>query len=514
MSMLRRPRRFRPLLALVGVLAVAGCSTTSSQRPPLSILRDTSESAARRLQAVSDLRAGQGAAERIGVDAVAPRDVYKEIAWTTGQPAALRAAVVDALLNDKDEAVVSDAREMAKMMLPKEGAREVVVTICRNAGTKGWSDFTPSIVRAYSRTLPGVEESDRVERRALQDLNPGRSVEEVVFGVFLDPPKLPPTEAIDWTMRHRADAWNVLARIDPDGTARASMMDRAAGVRGDAVLDAVRAARADLRAVPVTGDELTWLASLRSPRRKEDAGWWKETAAAVAKTPSEAGDLRLRHLEAIRWTAAVAPERLSMSRDQLALMVQQRLHDRVLHQRSVSEGKRVDGPVKSERFERRLAELSWADLIAIIAIDEAIRQPHVVRALFAQARADRADTSTEYGGLVAFRRTDGASTDGQADRAVVMLYMPRSSQRRGDTQFVASDEMLAASDHAIAHYHFHVQKERNAEYAGPSDGDFDYATRHGRGCLVFTSVGEGVLAVDYYHPGDLCIDLGTLSREP
>ena len=509
MSTCRRTRHLPSLLALAGLLAAAGCSTTSSDRPPLSVLRDTSESATRRLQAVADLRASQSAAERVGVDAVAPRDVYKEIAWTTGQPPALRAAVVDALLNDRDESVVNDARDMAKMMLPKEGAREVVVAICRNAGTKGWTDFTPAIVRAYSRTLPGVDESDRVERFALQDLHPGRSVEEVVFGVFLDPPQLPPTEAVDWTMRHRADAWNVLARIDPQGTARAAMMDRAAGVKGDPVLDALRAARDELRAIPVTGDELTWLASLRAPTRKEDAGWWKQTAAAVATTPAEVGDLRLRHLEAIRWTASAAPERLSMSRDQLTMQVQQRLEGRTFHQRSLSEGKRVDGPVKSERFERRVAELSWADLVAILAIDEAVRQPHVVRALFAQARADRADTSTEYGGLVAFRRSEVA--DGPAERAVVMLYMPRSSQRRGDTQFVASDEMIAASDHAIAHYHFHVQKERNAEYAGPSDGDFDYATRHGRGCLVFTSVGEGQLAVDYYHPGDLVIDLGTIT---
>ena len=459
---------------------------------------------------MTDLRAAHGAAEPVGVDAVTPRDVYKEIAWTTGQPAALRAAVVDALLNDRDPAVVNDAKEMAKLLLPKEGTREVVVAICRNAGTKGWSDFTPAIVRAYSRTLPGVEEADRVERLALLDLNPGRSVEEIAFGIFLDPPKLPPTEAIDWTMRHRADAWNVLARIDPQGAARAALLDRAADVKGDAVLDAVRAARTDLRTIPVTGDELTWLASLRSPKRKEDAGWWRQAAAAVARIPSDAGDLRLRHLEPIRWTSVAAPERLSMSRDQLAALVQERLADRRFHQRSVSEGKRIDGPVKSERFERRVGELSWGDLIAILAIDEAIRQPHVTRALFAQSRADRADTSTEYGGLVAFRRAEATAAGEPADRAVVMLYMPRSSQRRGDTQFVASDEMLAASDHAIAHYHFHVQKERNAEYAGPSDGDFDYATRHGRGCLVFTSVGEGVLAVDYYQPGDLVVDLGTI----
>jgi hypothetical protein len=495
--------------ALVCVAAATGGGCSSGpERSKLNIVRDRAESASKRTKAVEEIREEQSAAARAGEGAITPKDVYKEIAWTVSEPPRLRAAVIDALLNDKDQAVVNDAREMTKLMLPKEGAREVVVAICRNAGTKGWVDFTPAIVRAYAKTLPGVTEEDRVERRALMDLHPGKPVEEAVFGVFLNPPQIPPTEGIDWTMRYRADAWNVLARIDPQGTARTTLMQTAGASGTDPVLDALRAASSQLRVVPITGDELTWLVSLHSPKNKDNAAWWKSAAAAVSRVPASE-TLRMRHLEPVRWAAANRPEYLSMPRSQLEQAVQARLSGRQFYQRTVTEGKKVDGPVKSELFDRRVAELSWGDLLALVVIDEAVHQPHIVKALFAQASSDRADTSTEYGGLMAFKQNKG-----EPERPVVMLYMPRGAQRRGDTQFVASDEMVGASDQSLVHYHFHVQKERNAEYAGPSRGDYEYATRFGRSCLVFTSIREGVMAIDYYQPGDVCIDLGGLVQTP
>lgn len=102
----------------------------------------------------------------------------------------------------------------------------------------------------------------------------------------------------------------------------------------------------------------------------------------------------------------------------------------------------------------------------------------------------------------------GAASFGS--EATAVLYAPRPGQRMGDERFVASDDMLAASDCAIAHYHFHAQRVRNKEYAGPSGGDLQYAARYGRSCLVLTSVGEGVLGVDYYQPNGVVIDLGEI----
>jgi hypothetical protein len=499
---------------------VLGCST-KPDKGPLSVVRDVRNSPAKRIMAVETIRETQSAGDRGEGSLVTPRDVYTEIAWTSSQPANLRAAVIDALLNDRDPKVVDDAKETAKLILPKEQAREVVVAICKNAGTRGWTDFTPAIVRAYARALPGVPETDRVERQALLDLHPGRSVEETVFDIFLNPPKVPPTEGIDWTMRFRSDAWNALARLDETGTRRSELLTNARSVSNDPVLLAIEACRNDLRCVPINGEELTWLMDLRNADRPGNSEWWAQAKAAIAPLPSNvtsgANPFMLRHVEPVRWAAANMPEYLTLSREQLVETLTARLQGRTLHARSVVEGKKENQVNKSERLENRSQELVWGDLVTILAIDGAVRQPQVVKTLFAQARADQSDTTTEYGGLLALKTE---STGGE--RAVVMLYMPRSAQRLGDLKFVASDDMIRSSSTALAHYHFHVQKQRNAEYAGPSLGDLEYANRFGRACLVITSIDEGEMAVDYYQPeignaaglrSGVVIDLGTISMK-
>lgn len=465
----------------------------------------------KRVESVSELRSqGQSAGVRIG--RIAPRDVYKEIAWTTQEPGSLRAAVIDALLNDPDPAIVEDAKQMAKLLLPKEGSREVVVTVCKNAGTKGWTDFTPAIVRAYSQNVGDVEEVNRVEAVALRDLHPGKPIEEVVFDVFMNPPKVDKTEAIDWTMRYRSDAWEVLSRLDPTGANRQRMVANVASADQDPVLQAVRASGKDLRCIPINGEELNWLAELRDPKQKENGLWWRQTTAGVAQVSAQlAPALRLRHMEPIRWASLNRPSLLSMTREQLLAELTGRLAGRKTYQRTATEGKAqatTQGPRKSELLERRADELSWGDILAIIVIDEAIHQPQVVSALFSQAQADQEDKSTEYGGLLAWKQSGS-----DKEYSVVMIYMPRSAQRISDLRFIASDDMITAGDLSLAHYHFHVQKEKNAEYAGPSKGDLEYADRFGRSCLVLTSVSRGVMAVDYYQSGDVVIDLGGLVNQ-
>lgn len=79
-------------------------------------------------------------------------------------------------------------------------------------------------------------------------------------------------------------------------------------------------------------------------------------------------------------------------------------------------------------------------------------------------------------------------------------------------KFIASEDLIASSDLALSHYHFHVQKVQNREYAGPSEGDLDYAARLGRVCVVLTSLSEGVLNADAYFPGGYVIDLGEIAR--
>lgn len=496
------PRPLALLLLALLAWALPGCDTMDRvEKNPLGVLRDRSENSRARIMAAEYLREHRTDAAGL---TVWPQATFKEIAWTMHEPAPLRATAIDALLNDSDPAVVEDARKMTRLMLPREPSREVVVVIARNAGEKEWKDFIPSLVRSYSRRYAGTEDSVRSERVAIEKLGDGRTVEQTAFDVFLNPPPTDQVEGLDWTLRCRTDAWDLLGRLDHDGSIRARLLAEADASKNDPLLDALRVCRRDLRAIPITGDELAWLSSLRRADRKENAAWWPQATAAIAALPPAQTNLRLRHAEPIRWASLAHPQWLAMTREELLSILKDRLAARAFHRRSLNDGPN-SGPRPSERLEERLPEVTWGDALAILAIDEALHQPHIAGALFAQASADASDHTTEYGGLLALK------ADGQS---VAMLYPPRPAQRQGDEKFIASDDMISSGDLSLAHYHFHVQETSNADYAGPSAGDLDYAARFGRSCIVLTSVREGVMDVDFYQSESLVVDLGELAQTP
>jgi hypothetical protein len=71
--------------------------------------------------------------------------------------------------------------------------------------------------------------------------------------------------------------------------------------------------------------------------------------------------------------------------------------------------------------------------------------------------------------------------------------------------------MFDAAYAALFHFHFHAQKLRNGDHAGPGMGDKAYAQYTRANCLVFTFVNEEMMNVDYYRHSDVVIDLGTIS---
>jgi hypothetical protein len=80
--------------------------------------------------------------------------------------------------------------------------------------------------------------------------------------------------------------------------------------------------------------------------------------------------------------------------------------------------------------------------------------------------------------------------------------------RDHDQKFIASQQMLDAAYVAIFHFHFHVQKVRHNQYAGPGFGDANYADNTRANFLVLTSVGDGVMNVDFYRHARVVVDLG------
>lgn len=493
------------LLASMGLGGggMLGCSTTVKvSEDPAADLRNPNASNDTRLAAV---KAMWDRAEADPTQKAVARTTLKDVAWAVNNSSEVRALAMEKLYTDESAEGQADNRQMSKFMLPRENSRLVVAVICKETVTRQWTDLDAALVRSWSRPNKAVKDEERAERTALVGLFPEKPVEQVVFSIFVNPPPAEPTYGMKWEDRIRADAWDLLARLDKDGsmrTALLSSLESAPDGSSSETISQLRSAVRDLRAMPLTGSELRWLASLRDPAKAQNQAWWSESAAAIQSLDLEKTRRQgLRHAEPLRWAARYHPEYLSATREQLVIEISNRLSKRVKHRRTADA---TDFKVAvNQTFDFWADQLRFSDLVTILVIDDAVQGPAVRSALFTQAELDRKDTTTEYGGVL-MADTDGAWAS--------TMYPPRPSQRLADNKFVASEEMMTRGDRSLAHYHFHVQKTKNSDYAGPSDGDLEYAKVNGRNCVVFTSIVEGVINVDYYQPDGAIIDLGEIKN--
>jgi hypothetical protein len=489
-------------LALVALLAAwGGCGSTPDAPPdPILEVKNPRLRPERRAQAIDAAwqRVQDGSAARDTV-----RSDLKTLAWSANWPVELRLKALRTVLADTDPTGEADSRQLVRLMVPREKDPRVIALLSDTAAEKGWMDTVPALVRSLSRYDPTTPDPERAEYRAIKRLAPERPVELTVVDTFLHPPPEEGAYGLSSVQLVRADAWNVLGRLDPKGTLRMTMLENNSS---DPDVASIKAAVDELRAAPRSGEEFAWLRSLRDPTDAANAQWWRNAAGAIAAMgPERAPTLQLRHAEVIRWAAQHRPNWARASRQELLSELRGRLVGRTLHQRTAKE--ELGDRMQVQTLDSAELTITWADLLTVLVLDDAAHDPAVVTALFAQAALDHKDRSAEYGGIV----EDMKVKSGEGAVRVVM-YPPRPGARRGDKEFVASTDMMEQSDRSLAHYHFHVQEARNASYAGPSAADLAYADRLGRNCLVFTSVGKDTMDVDYYQPGGMILDLGEIER--
>jgi hypothetical protein len=521
----RLSHRRAAVVSLLSIGLGAGCLVGCADQPKGMTGNASVDSANKDLQANQRIMA----LESMWKDAAAnpdrlklARNASKDVLWKSAAPDVLRQRAWELLLTDTSEAGLADTQKFLSLRLPTESQWRIVKAYCESivsrASDPGWRTVTASLVRSYARKVPAPPDDQRPERDALLATHPGSDLTSVVFDVFVHPsengaPKYPDDSA----QRSREAAWDLLGRLDPDGSRRAVLASGATS-NDPAIRDINRCAH-DLGVVPITGSELNWMRGLMDDKDRRNAAWWTETSSAVGRLgPEQRRGLRLRHLEPLRWATANKPEWVRAPREQLYAELTRRLEGRRIWLNT--EGSiGMDG--KSHEMPRDWAnELTWGDLLSILVIDEAIHHPGMPAELFAQAFADQADTTTEYGGLlwsadqggVVPGSARGAKSQPAAGAFAVRSYQPRPTERKDDRTFIAPEEMFTDSARAIAHYHFHVQSPNNSDYAGPGRGDLDYATMHGRNCVVFTSVREGVMDADYYQSNGVVIDLGEITN--
>ncbi len=490
--------------AITGAGGLSGCATDGQSSHPMSTgdptadLRNPELHSGVRAKAVTHLWAQVEAGT---LDRSVARDTLKAVAWPVNNPEELRLSALETLFADRlnDD----DSRALTRLMLPHGGGSEDVTEyLAMTAAKRGWTECGPAIVRSYSRFNVSINDAKRSERTALLLMHPDRSITQIVYSVFLDPQTNPGPETIRFDDRTRTDAWNLLARLDPTGEHRAGLIldppTSPVAASTQPMLAALRDGLRDFRVVPITGDELQWLADAH----KKAPDWWAQSANAVRQLPASTR-LEFRHVEAVRWASFNQPAWLKASQSELLASLESHQQRSTLIERRADRTK--DGRRRGERIDDWLDTLSWADALTLTVVEQAVRDSYVIGQIRQQVMLDRKDTSTEYGGMLEAVGGDGFDA---------VLFPPRPSQRLNDTTFVASQDMINSSYKALVHYHLHAQRRSNDQFAGPSLGDLQYAARSGRTCVVFTTVGNDRLNIDVYSPDGSVIDLGVIDLKP
>lgn len=497
---------FPILVALAVCLAstTTGCASRSKQvtGDPVTDFLNPELRPAQRLAAM------RSAWDDPNANRSALRGSLKDLAWSDVAPREIRHLAVDLLLSDDSRSAQSDTFWFIQSRVPTERDFDIIRKMGVKAVAQSWSDLTPAFVRSYAIADANISDDQRVEKAILESLNPDQSVALIVSKVFLNPQQgslgTPgANNYIDLDARTREAAWDLLARIDPTGEARRNVLARGdlpTDEQGARVLADIRRGINELGVVPRNGEELRWLLALADERT---GSWWNQTASAVSQlTNEQARDLKLRNLEALRWASLYRETWMRDNRSQLEGRLRARLADREVVLR------RADSPELRgvpQTLEQAADLLSWGDILSVLAVDVALHDPAVTSRLFEQVDMDRADETTEYGGLI--------FVDSQG-RFVAQLYPPRPQHRRGDDQFVASSDMIEQSVRALAMYHFHAMRERNSRFAGPSAEDYAVARTLGRLSIVLTSINKDELNADVYFDTPASVDLGQRPRTP
>ncbi|MFG0294077.1 MAG: hypothetical protein ACF8MJ_13120 [Phycisphaerales bacterium JB050] len=477
---------------------MSGCSSSDGPEP-VSRMLDTEAMSKIRLNAINRVWDAVEAGE---VDHQQAREMLKRVAWSRSTYWSTRTAAIDALMKDTDH--LEDTRAMFALLVPTEKVVEVLEKIGEISVRREWTNVAPSFVRAWDRNTQEVRiDEDRPEPAVLRAMFPDQTLAQTLFEVFQG--KYQDGPGVRFGERDRRAAWGLLVRTAESEDEITELVRKAEiGARNDdPLMWAIAAAANRFRAVPQTAEQVAWIERLLTDTKNLDFVSEAERVVEVLPESARQG-WQLRHLAPAVWASRFEPSLLTRSRSELISMVDAMLSSRETHFRDRTDTAWLGG----ESLDEWKDKLAWGDALALLiaarSVEDASRSlADLHTEIFRQADADNADTSTEYGGLL-FAAAGGNLT--------AQLFEPRANSRYGDERFVASQELIDAADTALFMYHFHVTRTRNADYAGPSFDDFEFVRREGRASLLYTFVTQDRLNVDYYQPGGLRIDLGTIER--
>jgi hypothetical protein len=469
-----------PLIVLT--LAIAACSGPVIVDDPLTELRRVPNSPRRQIAAMEQLDQTEAETSKTYVEAL------EGVIWRPEYTVEVREQALERLERIDPEGLQRTIRQR----LPQMTAPRWLERLCQIIADRGWVDLSPALVSSWARPDPLVrEETDRPEYKALAVLWGPDRVVDVVFELMLEADE-------PWQQGFRTRCWNLIHRLG-QRERLAELVESADVAAGDAMFIDLRAAASELGLLPWNREEILWIRKLREPQRAE---FWSQAVVAVGELPpSRRAELEVRDLAVVVSAWLHDPELLTLPETALYERLQGYLRD----QKHYIASRRVDGPAvrSSQSLGEVRQELRWNDLAAMLLAVQTLEVPEVQAHLLRYAERDRLDKTTEYGGIIDLD---------EKGRYQILEFPPR--MRQHDQKFIAPQAMFDAGYTALFHFHLHVQRQRNQDYAGPGLGDENYADNTRANCLVFTSVGEGRLNVDYYRHGGVVVDLGVAESVP
>ncbi len=478
------------LVVSIALLAsLSGCGPTPVA-DPLAVMLDRDRDPGRRLAAAKQL----GNLSDLP-DARRAVAVMYRVLWSDAQPTALRLWSMDRLIEYDQDAFWAAAREHLREV-DLLAVRKLLIDRAVEHGDPG---FTVALVRSYAQQsrfytddqppappappAPPVPPVPPVppERAAIEALNPGVTVEQAVWEVFVSDDETVTTAA-------RVDAWVLMHRLVGADQARGLLLGMDS--REPVILD-LKAARW-LSVLPVNREAVLWLMQVRS--QSGGAYWERAQRSAGRLTDKQREGLELRHLPTVMMAGISDP---GLSKGMLLSRVAGLIGP---GQGTVRTEVGAALGLPSESLADHAESLCFADLMTIELLLDALADRALVAGLFMQADRDLVDRTSEHGGVLV----------GEGGRVVALAYPPEI--RLHDLKFYSSDALIRRMYTGLAHYHFHAQQFNNASYAGPGAGDLGFVERLRASAVVFTFLDRDTLGVDYYQPGGVVVDLGTIKR--
>ncbi|MDP7070979.1 MAG: hypothetical protein QF561_06490 [Phycisphaerales bacterium] len=478
MSGVVRGLRARGTATLVVIMLAAGCQHTITD--PAATLARPNASASTHKRSLEMIMGGPQPLSEDSVDAL------QGLAYRAGYQPDLRVEGLQFLLGCDRSVVVTTLRRR----LPRVTDHDWLRRICQFVSDNGLTELDEALVSSWGRPwAAGMPEDQRPEYLALRAMHGPNAPAGIVWETFrgADRPSQKGLRFRCWELLHRLGERDALIAMVSDPPAAGS--HAAARHLHDAVMA--------FGTVPWNREEVLWIEKLAEPSRRACWDAAAEAAATISRDRQQA--LEIRDLPVLAAAARHRPELLTSDEASLYASVASGLRNQ-RHFRELDPGF-LPGQEPSHRLDAHRDKLTWGDLVAMQIAQEALTLPQVRAHLFSFADRDIADETTEYGGVI--------DLDEQG-RFNVREFPPR--MRVHDRRFEASQDMFDAGYTALFHFHYHAQKHRNSEHAGPGAGDMAYADSTRANCLVLTFVDENTMNVDFYRHDGVLVDLGVIVR--